>query len=202
MAEPTVTPLARTIELRVTGQPDVPNQYGSGHIRPTEITFRYQTGNIRAQVYGRWIREDGELTDAPITRDYTAYQGDMSDWPDWVAELAREHQHASTQPDADRTAGWLDAAAECNKAGGAYAERGAHDAACAAFALMEKFLMEAGKAEYVATPCSASDYCDDGGEPCSVHERLMGHAEGDHELCAPDCGEPWQRRLAAESPKS
>jgi len=103
MTEPTVTPLAQTIELRVTGQPDVPNQYGSGHIRPTEITFRYQTGSIRVQVYGRWIREDGELTDAPITRDYTAYQGDMSDWPDWVAELAREHAPAVMQPTTGET---------------------------------------------------------------------------------------------------
>jgi hypothetical protein len=102
-----------------------------------------------------------------------------------------------TEPSSAAT--WLDAAAECNKAGGIYAERGANDAAGAAFALMEKFLVEAGKAEYVATPCSAPDYCEDGGEPCSVHERLMGHAEGDHELCAPDCGEPWLRRMADET---
>ena len=110
MTEPTVTPLAQTIELRVTGQPDVPNQYGSGHIRPTEITFRYQTDSIRAQVYGRWIREDGELTDAPITRDYTTYQGDMSDWPGWVAELAREHAPAGQQPRrGDAFEAWLKA---------------------------------------------------------------------------------------------
>lgn len=100
-------------------------------------------------------------------------------------------------PPADQTAVWLDAAAECSKAAGAYAERGANDTARALFALMEKFLMEAGKAEYVATPCSAPDYCEDGGEPCSVHERLMGHVEGDHELCAPDCGAEWQRRVTA-----
>ncbi|MDN3244117.1 hypothetical protein [Streptomyces sp. ZSW22] len=98
----------------------------------------------------------------------------------------------------DWDAGWLDAAAECNRAGGAYAERGANDAAGAAFALMETFLRKAGEAEYVATPCSGVP-CEDGGEPCDVHERLMGHAEGDHELCAPDCGEPWMRRMADET---
>jgi hypothetical protein len=100
----------------------------------------------------------------------------------------------------DRAAGWLDAAAECNRAGGAYAERGTNDAASAAFALMETFLRKAGEAEYVATPCDPMVPCEDGGEPCSTHERLMGHAEGDHELCAPDCGEPWMRRMAAEAP--
>ncbi len=98
----------------------------------------------------------------------------------------------------DRAAGWLDAAAECDKAGGAYAERGANDSAGAAFALMETFLRKAGEAEYVATPCSLVP-CEDGGEACDVHERLMGHAEGDHELCAPDCGGPWLRRVADET---
>ena len=29
--------------------------------------------------------------------------------------------------------------------------------------------------------------CEDGGEPCDVHERLMSHYDGSHELCAPDC---------------
>ncbi|GGW81999.1 hypothetical protein [Streptomyces griseoloalbus] len=99
----------------------------------------------------------------------------------------------------DQAAPWLDAAAECNKAGGIYSERGANDAADVAFALMETFLRKAGQAEYVATPCSGPVPCEDGGEPCDVHERLMGHAEGDHELCAPNCGEPWLRRLADET---
>ncbi|MFI7329305.1 hypothetical protein ACIBQ3_32300 [Streptomyces rubiginosohelvolus] len=38
------------------------------------------------------------------------------------------------------------------------------------------------EAEYVATPCSVGA-CEPGGEPCTTHERLMAHAEGDHELC-------------------
>ena len=143
--------------------------------------------------------------DEPTCPDYSW----RHDGPRWELVVGGEHggvyasRHrvygAPVPPRADRAAAWLDAASECNKAGGAYAERGSNDAAGAAFALMEKFLMEAGKAEYVATPCSAPDYCEDGGEPCSVHERLMGHAEGDHELCAPDCGEPWMRRMADET---
>ncbi|MGW7283890.1 hypothetical protein ACWGH4_00065 [Streptomyces sp. NPDC054847] len=40
--------------------------------------------------------------------------------------------------------------------------------------------------EYAATKCDFVA-CEPGGEPCSTHERLMAHAEGDHELCAPDC---------------
>ncbi|WP_086780034.1 hypothetical protein [Streptomyces griseus] len=40
----------------------------------------------------------------------------------------------------------------------------------------------ADEAEYVATPCSFGA-CEPGGEPCTTHERLMAHAEGDHELC-------------------
>lgn len=102
-----------------------------------------------------------------------------------------------TKP-ADRAAVLLDAAAECDKAGGAYAERGANDAAGAAFALMETFLRKAGETEYAATPCTAPNVCEDGGEPCEAHERILGHIEGYHDLCAPDCGQEWLRRLAAE----
>jgi hypothetical protein len=36
-------------------------------------------------------------------------------------------------------------------------------------------------------PCSFPP-CDTGpGEPCDTHERLWAHAEGDHELCGPEC---------------
>ena len=109
----------------------------------------------------------------------------------------------SPPPDqtADRAAVLLDAAAECNKAGGAYAERGADAAAGAAFALMETFLRQAGEAEYAATPCTVPNVCEDGGDPCDAHERILGHIEGYHDLCAPDCGQEWQRRLAAEAPQ-
>ncbi|WP_411095946.1 hypothetical protein [Streptomyces sp. 020-2-3H-GM] len=40
----------------------------------------------------------------------------------------------------------------------------------------------ADESEYTATPCSFGA-CEPGGEPCTTHERLMAHAEGDHELC-------------------
>jgi hypothetical protein len=45
-------------------------------------------------------------------------------------------------------------------------------------------------AEVVAAmhvPCSFPP-CDTGpGEPCDTHERLWAHAEGEHELCGPEC---------------
>lgn len=45
----------------------------------------------------------------------------------------------------------------------------------------------ADEAEYVATPCSEPVHCKDGEEFCEVHERLVSHQEGCHELCAPGC---------------
>lgn len=87
----------------------------------------------------------------------------------------------------DRATVLREAADICDEAGAVYGSRGANDAAGAAFALMERFQRKANEAEYVATPCSVGG-CEPGGEPCSTHERLMAHAEGDHELCAPDCG--------------
>lgn len=68
--------------------------------------------------------------------------------------------------------------------------------------LPEEMLAElrrmADEAEYVATPCSVGG-CDPGGEPCSTHERLMGHGEGDHELCEPGCDGP--NRMADSRPR-
>ncbi|WP_242594542.1 hypothetical protein [Streptomyces sp. GB4-14] len=38
------------------------------------------------------------------------------------------------------------------------------------------------------TPCSVPECDADGtGEPCTRHEREDSHAEGDHELCGPEC---------------
>ena len=103
---------------------------------------------------------------------------------------------------ADRAAWWREAADECDTAGAAYTARALNDHAAGAFALMETFLRKANEAEHVATPCDSMVPCEDGGEPCHVHERLMAHAEGDHDLCGPECrttdGE--LRRLAAEAP--
>lgn len=99
MTEPTAVVLEQQVELRVTGQPDVKNMYGSGHIRPTEATFRYMASGLRAQVYGRWVREDGEMTDAPCSNDYAAHEGDTSEWPGWLADLAAAWR--PTTPDED-----------------------------------------------------------------------------------------------------
>ncbi|NUP15464.1 MAG: hypothetical protein HOZ81_05040 [Streptomyces sp.] len=76
----------------------------------------------------------------------------------------------------------------CDEAGASYAAKELNDQAGVAFALMERFQRKADEAEYVATPCDPMVPCEDGGEPCRIHERLMAHAEGEHELCEPDCG--------------
>lgn len=91
---------------------------------------------------------------------------------------------------------WMYAAAVCEKAGGLYSKIGNENSAGTAFALMDSFLRKSGEVDYAATPCSSPVACEDGGEPCDTHERLMGHIEGDHELCPPDCGAEWIRRLA------
>lgn len=101
MTESTAAILHQQIVLRATGQPDVKNKYGSGHIRPTEITLRYTPSGMRAHVHGRWVREDGEATNAPCSNDYAAFEGDVGEWPDWLADLAgtwRPASPTSTQP--------------------------------------------------------------------------------------------------------
>ncbi|RSN50515.1 hypothetical protein DMH12_24855 [Streptomyces sp. WAC 04229] len=107
MAKPTATPLSRSVELQLSGHPDVKNKYGSGHIRPARVVFHYLTDRATARLYGVWVREDGELTDAPIDQDY---REDVSWWPDWLAALAREHQPAGVQPRrGDEFEAWLKA---------------------------------------------------------------------------------------------
>jgi hypothetical protein len=60
-------------------------------------------------------------------------------------------------------------------------ERGIVGPAHGSFA--REVLMTPEMAEYVLTPCDFVACDSDGGEPCDTHERLMAHAEGDHELC-------------------
>jgi hypothetical protein len=94
--EPTATPAGQSIALHLTGYPYIPNRWGPGHIRPTGIRLDY--GNQRtpdsraAHVFGVWVREDGEVTDAPVDRDYYAPNGDLSNWPPEIADLAKKHQ--------------------------------------------------------------------------------------------------------------
>lgn len=99
MTEPTAAILNQQIVLRVTDQPDVKNKYGSGHIRPTEITLRYTPSGMRAHVHGRWVREDGEATNAPCSNDYAAHDGDTSEWPGWLADLAVAWKPAGARQD-------------------------------------------------------------------------------------------------------
>jgi hypothetical protein len=83
-------------------------------------------------------------------------------------------------------AGITHAVEEADRAGGLYAGRGDHDRAGAAFALMEKLQGMAAAAR--RTPCSVPECDVDGtGEPCSRHEREDAHADGNHELCGPEC---------------
>ncbi|MBD3004671.1 hypothetical protein [Streptomyces sp. 5-10] len=83
-----------------------------------------------------------------------------------------------------------EAADECDKAGGLYTGRALNDHAAGAFSLMETFRRKANEVEYLAAPCDPWVPCENGGEPCSTHERLMAHAEGDHELCGSSCTPP------------
>jgi len=107
------------------------------------------------------------------------------DVPALIAEIRRLRDELADA----RAQALRDAAEICDEAGAVYGSRGANDAAGAAFALMERFQRKANEAEYAATPCSVAA-CEPGGEPCSTHERLMAHGEGDHELCEPDCAAP------------
>jgi len=177
-AEGIVAIASQSIDLLLTGKPDVKNRHGSGSIRPSLVIFTYRQTGVLAQLFGAWVRDDGELTEAPCDQQYRV---DTDDWPDWLAELAIEHH-----PRSIRAVLLREAADECDDAGAAYTARALNDHAGGAFALMETFLRKANEAEYVATPCDFVA-CEPGGEPCSTHERLMAHAEGEHELCGAEC---------------
>ena len=93
--QPTATVAGQSIALNVTGYPDVPNRWGTGSIRVTGLRLDY--GNDRtpagrhAFITGLWINDDGQVTDDPLDRYYDAPDGDTSDWPDWIADLTRQH---------------------------------------------------------------------------------------------------------------
>jgi hypothetical protein len=100
--EPTATVAGQSIALHLTNYPDIPNQWGTGHIRPTNIRLDY--GNQRtpharaAYITGLWVREDGQLTDATLDRDYYAPNGDLGSWPPEIADLANKHQPDPVAP--------------------------------------------------------------------------------------------------------
>lgn len=93
-AEATVTIASQTIELLLTGKPDVPYKWGSGSIRPGLVILTYRQDGIHAHLYGAWVREDGQLTDQPCDQQYRV---DDTDWPDWLTEMAREHHPNSVR---------------------------------------------------------------------------------------------------------
>ncbi|MFF9287567.1 hypothetical protein [Streptomyces griseosporeus] len=107
-----------------------------------------------------------------------------------VPAMAAEIRRLRAELAKVRIAVLREVADECDEAGGKYAARALNDHASGAFTLMETFQRMANEAEYVATPCDPMVPCEDGGEPCHTHERLMAHGEGDHELCGPNCAQP------------
>jgi hypothetical protein len=102
MTERTAAPLCQSIELALTAQPDVKYKYGSGRIRPQRVVFYYLTDRINAHLYGTWVREDGEATEDPVDQDY---RFDGTDWPGWLADMAREYDpRAKVAAPVDRAA--------------------------------------------------------------------------------------------------
>lgn len=101
-SEPAATVAGQSIALHLTGYPDIPNRWGPGHIRPTGIRLDYGSLHTpdtrRATVFGLWIREDGQATDEPLDRDYYAPNGDLSNWPPEIADLAKKHQPSTVTP--------------------------------------------------------------------------------------------------------
>jgi hypothetical protein len=105
-------------------------------------------------------------------------------------ELSQALIGAQPSPVVNRVTAYREAADICDEAGGAYTARALNDHAAGAFSLMEHFLRKANEAEFAATPCDPMVPCEDGGEPCHTHERLLGHMEGDHCLCGDECPAP------------
>jgi hypothetical protein len=106
--QPTATVAGQSIALHLTNYPDIPNRWGPGHIRATGLRLDYGSLHTpdtrRATITGLWIREDGQVTDEPLDRDYYAPTGDTSAWPDWIAALAQKHTpNAAPFTPADKT---------------------------------------------------------------------------------------------------
>lgn len=111
MTEPqtAVTVTAQTISLLVSGQPDIDNKFGPGSIRSDSVRLSYRGQHIDARVDGRWVREDGELTNSRLDQHYRVREAaDITDWPDWLCALAtllRPAAPAVLSPPPDQTAG-------------------------------------------------------------------------------------------------
>lgn len=88
MSHPTATPTCQTTELQLTGYPDEDYRWGGGRIRPSRVAITTLDDRRSAHLYGTWVSEEGEATDAPANQ---LYRND-DDWPDWLAALADKHR--------------------------------------------------------------------------------------------------------------
>lgn len=95
-------PLTHSVRYVARGLPDVPNQYGQGVLRPSEITLTYraapdsQLGRVHAYVAGRLWADGREIPLLPSGGLYGQYYDDgLPNWPGWLAEEARLHDPES-----------------------------------------------------------------------------------------------------------
>lgn len=88
------TPGVHQIRVGLNGFADVPNQYGDGDLRPEYVDLFYFTnGVVAARLYGCWIPGDSAEPEGRLRNNYKAASKDeMEDWPDWLAEMAREYE--------------------------------------------------------------------------------------------------------------
>jgi hypothetical protein len=116
-------PLAHSIHYAARGLPDVPNQYGRGILRPSEITLTYraapdsQLGRVHAYVAGR-IHVDGqEIPHAPYGQ---YYDEGLDNWPEWLTAEARLHDPDAAADVAEEVAVRLHKAHDVGGATGVY----------------------------------------------------------------------------------
>lgn len=116
-AEPLRIPIAHSVRYAARGLPEVPNQYGSGVLAPSEITLTYRAapdsglGRVHAYVAGRLWVDGVEIPLLPGGLYGQHYDDGLDGWPEWLAEEARLHDPDAPSAAADR-AGLLDAAAQ------------------------------------------------------------------------------------------
>lgn len=109
-------PLAHSVRYVARDLPDVPNQYGPGTLRPSEITLTYrsapdsQLGRVHAYVAGRIWVDGTELPVLPTGLYGQHYDEGLDGWPDWLIEEARLHDPETVRPRrGDQFAQWLKA---------------------------------------------------------------------------------------------
>lgn len=143
---------------------------------------------------GTWEQASSTATDLDFAAERLAAKRRML--PDFVYRIAQRTTvvvvgpapaAVSVPPPAPRADAWLDAAAYLETLDPAEAALSGQYAWHNAAAHLRR---KAGEDLFAATPCSPIVACEPGGEPCDTHERLLGHIDGDHELCGPECSGP------------